>query len=122
MNDLPSKICPVCGRRFQWRKKWAADWEQVRFCSKRCKATRLDATDQAIEDTLRRLLRTHPNQAIALSAIAEHLPIDPNTERARNAARRLVARGEAVLVDKGRVIEPEHARGPLWLRGKVLSG
>ncbi|WP_083919090.1 DUF2256 domain-containing protein [Hydrogenovibrio halophilus] len=34
----PSKICPVCERAFQWRKKWARDWSQVRYCSHRCRA------------------------------------------------------------------------------------
>jgi len=37
--DLPSKLCPVCGRPFVWRKKWARDWEQVRYCSERCRRT-----------------------------------------------------------------------------------
>ncbi|WP_420847554.1 DUF2256 domain-containing protein, partial [Nakamurella flava] len=32
---LPSKTCPVCGRPFVWRKKWARDWENVRYCSER---------------------------------------------------------------------------------------
>ncbi|MCW5519330.1 DUF2256 domain-containing protein [Aureitalea sp. L0-47] len=34
--NLPEKICPVCGRPFQWRKKWERDWENVVYCSKRC--------------------------------------------------------------------------------------
>ncbi|MGA0408333.1 MAG: DUF2256 domain-containing protein [Limisphaerales bacterium] len=33
---LPTKICPACQRPFSWRKKWERDWEQVRYCSKRC--------------------------------------------------------------------------------------
>jgi hypothetical protein len=35
--DLPSKICPVCQRTFAWRKKWERDWENVKFCSERCR-------------------------------------------------------------------------------------
>lgn len=35
--DLPQKICAACGRPFVWRKKWARDWENVRFCSERCR-------------------------------------------------------------------------------------
>ncbi|MBL8757123.1 MAG: DUF2256 domain-containing protein [Phycisphaerae bacterium] len=31
-----SKVCPVCGRPFTWRKKWERDWPNVRYCSKRC--------------------------------------------------------------------------------------
>lgn len=36
-SDLPSKICAQCERPFTWRKKWARVWEQVRFCSVRCR-------------------------------------------------------------------------------------
>jgi hypothetical protein len=35
--DLPSKPCAACGRPFAWRKKWARDWESVRFCSDACR-------------------------------------------------------------------------------------
>ncbi|MBM93266.1 MAG: hypothetical protein CMF51_00740 [Legionellales bacterium] len=35
-RERPSKICPVCQRSFNWRKKWERDWEQVKYCSKRC--------------------------------------------------------------------------------------
>ncbi len=38
--DLPTKNCAVCGRRFCWRKKWSKVWDQVRYCSERCRATR----------------------------------------------------------------------------------
>ena len=37
-SDLPTKICPVCGRPFAWRKAWARDWEHVIYCSDRCRA------------------------------------------------------------------------------------
>ena len=36
-GDLPTKICAQCGRPFNWRKKWARDWDQVRYCSDRCR-------------------------------------------------------------------------------------
>ncbi|MBJ6372123.1 DUF2256 domain-containing protein [Sedimentitalea arenosa] len=39
-SDLPAKICATCGRPFTWRRKWAKDWETVRYCSKRCSAGR----------------------------------------------------------------------------------
>lgn len=35
--DLPTKPCACCGRPFAWRRKWAAVWEQVRYCSDRCR-------------------------------------------------------------------------------------
>jgi hypothetical protein len=36
-KNLPQKICVVCERPFSWRKKWKHDWEQVKYCSKKCK-------------------------------------------------------------------------------------
>ncbi|MDC3102916.1 DUF2256 domain-containing protein [Gammaproteobacteria bacterium] len=37
---LPSKICPVCRKSFTWRKKWKKDWENVVYCSERCKRSK----------------------------------------------------------------------------------
>ncbi|MBX2848614.1 MAG: DUF2256 domain-containing protein [Acidiferrobacterales bacterium] len=34
--NLPSKICAACHKPFKWRKKWQRDWDEVKFCSKRC--------------------------------------------------------------------------------------
>ena len=36
-ENLPSKSCQRCQKPFCWRKKWAKDWEQVKYCSERCK-------------------------------------------------------------------------------------
>ncbi|MES2495826.1 MAG: DUF2256 domain-containing protein [Pseudomonadota bacterium] len=35
---LPTKICAACKRPFAWRKKWTRDWENVKFCSDRCRS------------------------------------------------------------------------------------
>jgi len=35
--SLPSKICHTCGLAFAWRKKWTRDWDNVKFCSERCR-------------------------------------------------------------------------------------
>ncbi|HEY0912278.1 MAG TPA: DUF2256 domain-containing protein [Bradyrhizobium sp.] len=39
-SDLPEKLCARCGRLFAWRRKWARDWQQVRYRSERCRAAR----------------------------------------------------------------------------------
>jgi|TARA_B110000967_G_scaffold52889_1_gene54209 hypothetical protein len=36
-QHLPSKTCIVCERPFAWRKKWALNWQEVKYCSERCK-------------------------------------------------------------------------------------
>ncbi|MEL7109063.1 MAG: DUF2256 domain-containing protein [Pseudomonadota bacterium] len=38
--NLPSKTCPVCDRPFVWRKKWALNWQDVVYCSERCRRQR----------------------------------------------------------------------------------
>lgn len=43
-RDLPVKICPVCQRPFAWRKKWERCWEEVRYCSEKCRRHRGSAT------------------------------------------------------------------------------
>jgi len=37
---LPTKVCVVCEKPFTWRKKWARDWNEVKFCSERCRRNR----------------------------------------------------------------------------------
>lgn len=37
-SDLPQKTCATCGLPFSWRKKWERDWDQVRYCSDRCRS------------------------------------------------------------------------------------
>ncbi len=36
--DLPTKPCAACGKPFAWRRKWARDWDAVRYCSERCRS------------------------------------------------------------------------------------
>jgi len=36
-KHLPEKPCASCGRPFTWRKKWERVWEDVKFCSDRCR-------------------------------------------------------------------------------------
>ncbi|MBL7981868.1 MAG: DUF2256 domain-containing protein [Flavobacteriales bacterium] len=35
-----SKTCATCGRPFQWRKKWEKVWDEVKYCSDRCRTNR----------------------------------------------------------------------------------
>ena len=39
-SELPSKICLSWGLPFTWPKKWERDWEQVAYCSERCRRAR----------------------------------------------------------------------------------
>jgi len=37
-RSLPSKPCVQCGRPMSWRKAWAKNWAEVKYCSERCRA------------------------------------------------------------------------------------
>ena len=45
-SDLPTKICPVCQRPFTWRKKWQDCWDDVKYCSERCRRRRSEAQNE----------------------------------------------------------------------------
>ncbi|MBU3713741.1 MAG: DUF2256 domain-containing protein [Ferruginibacter sp.] len=36
-ENLPEKICLVCNRPFSWRKKWEKSWNEVKYCSDKCR-------------------------------------------------------------------------------------
>ncbi|MGI9523254.1 MAG: DUF2256 domain-containing protein [Hyphomicrobiaceae bacterium] len=38
---MPEKICVTCQRPFHWRKKWERVWDEVRYCSERCRRMKL---------------------------------------------------------------------------------
>ncbi|MGB5485923.1 MAG: DUF2256 domain-containing protein [Lysobacterales bacterium] len=37
---LPVKICATCKRPFSWRRKWSSSWDEVKYCSRRCRGMR----------------------------------------------------------------------------------
>ncbi len=102
--DISDKTCASCGRRIEWRRKWAANWDDVRYCSDACRRRGVTAADGQLEaDILARLATTRS------------VTVD-ETEDARRAARRLVAKGDVELVQSGRVVDPSTAKGPFQIR------
>ena len=43
---LPSKPCLACGRAMSWRKAWAKNWDEVKYCSQRCRSDKAKPTAQ----------------------------------------------------------------------------
>ncbi|WP_075255935.1 DUF2256 domain-containing protein [Herbaspirillum camelliae] len=37
---LPSKLCAVCGQPMSWRRNWARNWDEVKYCSEACRRRR----------------------------------------------------------------------------------
>ncbi len=42
-QNLPTKICPVCQLPFSWRKKWEKNWDNVKYCSEKCRRNKTQA-------------------------------------------------------------------------------
>ena len=36
-KNVPYKECVVCEITFNWRKKWAKEWDNVKYCSQKCR-------------------------------------------------------------------------------------
>ena len=34
---LPSKLCVACGLAMSWRRRWAKNWADVKYCSEGCR-------------------------------------------------------------------------------------
>ena len=117
----PSKICQRCGRLIEWRKKWESCWDEVRFCSARCRRQKPSKMDQQIEQAILSLLATRPRGATicpseALQTVIPKKQVRDRMEQARQAARRLVAQGQIEILYEGQTVDPSTARGPIRLR------
>ncbi len=38
--SLPSKPCVACGRPMSWRRRWAKNWAEVKYCSEACRSAK----------------------------------------------------------------------------------
>jgi hypothetical protein len=120
-----AKPCQACGRTITWRRKWARDWDDVKYCSDACRRARPGATDLALEQTVVALLDARARGAtICPSEAARAVGGDdwrPLMEPARAAARRLVARGLVEITQAGHVVDGSTAKGPIRIR-RTTSG
>jgi hypothetical protein len=117
---MEDKVCAGCGRRIAWRKKWAKDWENVRWCGEACRRRGVRDVDRDLETAIDDLLdQRAAGKTICPSEAARR--VDPEgwrdlMEPARRAARRLVEAGTVEITQQGRVVDPSTAKGPIRLR------
>ena len=124
------KICKTCGRAFKWRKRWAQDWDVVKYCSEACRSRKATASDAELESAILSLLAVRgrgkticPSEAAKLVAgedrdkeKASRRNWEALMEPARTAARRLAAAGKIVITQHNHIVDPSTARGPIRLR------
>ncbi|MCF8524216.1 MAG: DUF2256 domain-containing protein [Aquiluna sp.] len=39
-ENLPEKLCLRCQKTMAWRKKWEKTWDEVKYCSEKCRRTK----------------------------------------------------------------------------------
>lgn len=117
------KPCQTCGRTITWRKKWEKCWDEVRYCSSRCRKHKPRPPDLQLEEAILDLLakRTATATICPSEAARAVFPSEEwrdKMEQTRQAARRLVAKEEIVILQKGQIVDPSTAKGPIRLRRK----
>ena len=119
-----AKVCASCGRTMTWRKQWAKNWDEVKFCSDACRKRKVRGVDEQLEAEIVRLLRARgagkticPSEAArAIASSEERAAWEPLMEPARAAARRLVSKGVLEITQQGHVVDASTAKGPIRLR------
>ncbi|MEM8707376.1 MAG: DUF2256 and DUF3253 domain-containing protein [Actinomycetota bacterium] len=114
------KICASCGREMAWRKAWAKNWDDVRYCSDACRKRKVKPVDEHLEVAILDLLAGRAGGATICPSEAAKVVSQDDwrdlMEPARSAARRLVAAGDVVITQKGAVVDPSTAKGPIRIR------
>jgi len=118
------KLCKRCGRAFSWRKKWERDWDAVKYCSDACRGEKPSGADSQLEAAILELLAERGRDKTICPSEAAKVVGGKDSrhdwetlmEPARAAARRLVAAGRIVITQKGNIVDPSKAKGPIRLR------
>ncbi len=121
MASTPSpKTCASCGREIQWRKKWEKNWDDVKYCSDACRRRGIRPVDEKLTASIRELLDARAASATICPSEAARAVGGEGwrdlMEPARRAARRLVAIGEVEITQRGQVVDPSTAKGPIRIR------
>ncbi len=109
-----------CGREITWRRKWARDWGEVKYCSQACRGG-VSGKDRELERAILELLSRRERGATicpseAARAVFGEAEWRKHMEGARRAARRLVVAGVVEITQGGRAVDPSRARGPIRVR------
>lgn len=121
MASTPApKTCASCGREIQWRKKWEKNWDDVKYCSDACRKRGVRPVDEKLTASIRDLLDARAASATICPSEAARAVGGEDwrdlMEPARRAARRLVAIGEVEITQRGQVVDPSTAKGPIRIR------
>ncbi len=112
----PTKICVTCGRVIEPRKKWEKNWDQIKYCSEKCRKNKKN--DNFEIEILTKLKARGAGKTICPSEVLEDSQKQDMAlmEKVRSAARRLVADGKILITQNGVRVDPSTAKGPIRLK------
>jgi len=115
---VKEKICVQCGFIMTYRKKWAKNWDSVKYCSDRCRGESKKTSPW--EEKILSLLKERQGKTICPSEV---LPLEQRSDKSlmeevRMAARRMTHAGLITIEQNGKAIDPTNFKGPIRLREK----
>ncbi|MBS1823534.1 MAG: DUF3253 domain-containing protein [Acidobacteria bacterium] len=117
------KLCRTCGKAFAWSVARAKDWDLAKYCSQECSGYAKGEKAAELEAAILKLLaECGPGETICPSdaaklvgGIGSRRDWEGLMQPAREAARRLVKARKIVVMQNGRVVDAEIAKGAIRL-------
>ena len=117
------KICRTCGKAFAWSEARARDWDVAKYCSQVCSGYAKGEGDKELEAAILELLAERgvgkticPSEAAKrVGGTASRRDWEGLMQPTREVARRLVKAGKIVVMQNGRVVDAEKAKGAIRL-------
>ncbi|MEO0336603.1 MAG: DUF3253 domain-containing protein [Pseudomonadota bacterium] len=116
--ERDEKICKTCCLPFGYRKKWQDNWDEVQFCSEKCRKRRGHPAKDKIEAEILRLATERRSSSFCPSEVARNLfqAWRPQMEPVREVARKLAIEGKILITQKGVAVKTLRFRGPIRLK------
>ena len=105
---MKTKHCLSCGRPFSEQKRWEKNWDEVKYCSQKC---RTNKWDKKFKDLAQFILN---NGHLNNHEIEENYFQKKNknsSEIVKSVCRRLHLSGEITILQKGKPISSTNFRG-----------
>jgi len=109
------KHCSSCGRPFEKQKRFEKNWDEIKYCSAKCRKERLETKQKDLEEFILKKLTTVTN--ICPSQIASELygeeKMKQMMEPVRCACRRLQQAKRLKITQNKKPVTSLNFRGPV---------
>ena len=112
------KHCNSCGRPFNKQKRHEKNWDEIKYCSAKCRKERLETKQNELEEFILEKLTTVSNicpSQIALEIYGKET-LRQMMEPVRCACRRLHLRKKIIITQSKRPIKDLNFRGPIRIK------